>query len=97
MKVLAEEPWAWMLLGDETGALYMTVMSGSVGLYSVDFQLTEHEAENFATAGRSALEALARDVTYQSSKYGERHISNFTDLPGINDAILSWRAQGAEP
>ena len=97
MKVVAEEPWAWMLFSDEEGALFLTVMCGSVGLYSVDFQLTDGEAASFATAGRSALESLARDVSYQSSKYQGRHIANFTDLPGIKGAVSIWRSQRAEP
>jgi hypothetical protein len=97
MKVVAEEPWAWMLFSNEDGALFLTVMCGSVGLYSVDFLLTDNEAARFSATGRSALEALARDVSYQPSKYEGRHIANFTDLPGRKEAVSSWRSQRAEP
>jgi hypothetical protein len=97
MKVVAEEPWAWMLFSNEGGALFLTVMCGSVGLYSVDFPLTEDEAASFFATGRSALEALARDVSYQPSKYQGRHIANFIDLPGIKGAVSGWRSQRTEP
>lgn len=97
MKVVAEEPWAWMLFSDEGGALFLAVMCGSVGLYSVDFPLTDEEAASFSVTGRSALEALAHDVLCQPSKYRERHIANFTDLPGIKEAVSAWSSQRAEP
>ncbi|MGO4223671.1 hypothetical protein AB4Y64_17690 [Lysobacter sp. TAF61] len=97
MKVIAEEPWAWMLFSNEDGALFLTAMCGSVGLYSVDFQLTEDEAASFSATGRSALEALARDVSYHPSKYQGRHIANFTDAPGIKGAVSGWRSQRAAP
>ena len=96
MKVVAEEPWAWMLFSDEGVGLYLTVMCGTVGLYSVDFQLADDEAADFTTSGRSAIEALARDVSYQSSKYQGRHIAHFDDLPGIKQAVSAWRSQSAE-
>lgn len=97
MKVVAEEPWAWMLFSDEAGTLFLTVMCGTVGLYSVDFRLTDSEAASFSAADRSVLESLARDVSYQSSKYQGRHIDNFTDLPGVKGAVSSWCSQRAEP
>ena len=97
MKVVAEEPWAWMLFSNEDGALFLTTMCGSIGLYSVDFRLTDDESASFTATGRSALETLARDVSYQPSKYQGRHIANFTDLPGIKEAVSSWRDQRAEP
>ena len=96
MKVVAEEPWAWMLFSSEDAALYLTVMCGTVGLYSVDFRLGDSEAAEFSDAGRSAIEALARDVSYQSSMYQGRHIAHFTDLPGVKEAVSIWRSQGAE-
>ena len=92
MKVIAEEPWAWMLFRNEDGALYLTAMCGTVGLYSVDFRLTDSEAADFATAGKLAIGALARDVSLQSSKYQERHIAHFADLPSIKEAVSNWRS-----
>jgi hypothetical protein len=97
MKVIAEEPWAWMLFSNEDGALYLTAMCGTVGLYSVDLQLSDSEAADFLAIGRSAIEAMARDVSYQSSKYQARHIAGFHDLPGIKEAVSSWRSQRDEP
>jgi len=96
MKVIAEEPWAWMLFRNYDGALYLTAICGTVGLHSVDLRLTENEAADFADAGKSFVEALAGDVSHQPSKYRERHIAHFTDLPGIKEAILNWRSQRAE-
>jgi hypothetical protein len=96
MKVVAEEPGAWILFRSEDADLYLTVMCGTVGLYSVDLQLADTEAADFTASGRPAIEALARDVSYKSCNYQGRHIANFTDLPGIKEAVASWRSQRAE-
>ena len=93
MKVIAEEPWAWMLLSNESGVLYLSVMCGTVGLYSIDFQLTDDEAADFHSTGRSAVDLLARDVSNQPFKYQDRHMLRFTDLPGVNEAFSDWRRQ----
>jgi len=43
MRVLGEEPWAWMLFEDETSK-YLSVVCGSVGIYEICFTLSELEA-----------------------------------------------------
>ncbi|HEY1137432.1 MAG TPA: hypothetical protein VGE64_08065 [Xanthomonadaceae bacterium] len=95
MKVVAEEPWAWMLFSERDGALFLSVLCGSVGLYSINFQLNEIETGSFTANDRSAVEALARDVSHHPSRYTRRHIADFTDLTGMKEAVSIWRSQHA--
>ncbi|MBL8300189.1 MAG: hypothetical protein JNN30_17765 [Rhodanobacteraceae bacterium] len=77
MKVVAQESWAWTLYGDESDALYLSVLCGTVGLFTVDFQLDEHEVSRFRAAGDSAVQELADRVRSEPSKHLARHIDNF--------------------
>ena len=93
MKVIAEVTWTWMLIRHDDGTLYLSVVCGTVGIYTIDLQLTDDEAAEYLSAGLTAMDRLARDVFNQPSNYRARHIQNFDDLPGLKAAVSNWRTQ----
>lgn len=92
MKVLAEETWSWMLFEHE-GAWFLSVLCGTVGLYTVDFRLSEDEVARIETGGDAAVAELAREVAGQPSVYLARHIPDFGDFPGHDAALQVWRSR----
>lgn len=93
MKVLAEESWSWMLF-EHDGAWFLSVLCGTVGLYTVDFQLSEAEVARIDAGGNAAVAELAREVAGQPSNYLARHVPDFSDFPGHDAALQVWRSGG---
>jgi|JI8StandDraft_2_1071088.scaffolds.fasta_scaffold68698_3 hypothetical protein len=80
MKVIAQESWAWTLYRDESDALYLSVLCGTVGLFTIDFRLDEQEVAMVETAGDSAVQELASRVRSEPSSYSARHIDDFKSV-----------------
>lgn len=78
MQVLDSSPWDWMLFRND-GNLYFTVLCGSVGVYSVDIQLSESEVSDYANRDREALASLATKIRMSPENYCDRHIKDFHD------------------
>lgn len=93
MKVLAEESWSWMLF-EHDGAWFLSVLCGTVGLYSVDFQLSEAEVARIDACGNAAVAELAREVAGQPEVYLTRHVPGFSDFSGHDTALEVWRSRG---
>ncbi|PPJ42862.1 hypothetical protein C0063_06330 [Pseudoxanthomonas sp. KAs_5_3] len=91
MRVIAEESGSWMLF-DNDGDLYLSVLCGTVGLYSVDLHLTPEESEQISCRGTVYAADLARLVRHNPTSYHERHTRAFDSLPGIKEATVAWRA-----
>ena len=90
MKVLAEESWSWMLFEHEDGR-FLSVLCGTVGLYSIEFRLSEVEVEAIAAGGKSSIAELARDVVSRPLDYQSRHMPGFRSLSGYEEALADWR------
>ena len=78
MQVLESSPWDWMLLRSE-GKLFFTALCGSVGMYSLDIQLSESESIDYDNRNRAALVSLATKIRMNPESYSDRHIKNFRD------------------
>jgi hypothetical protein len=97
MKVLAEEPWSWMLVEHEH-TLLLSVVCGDSTRYVLNLRLTPAEAAAFHGRGNAFLAGLARDVALQPEKYLERSLGGFDDIVGLREAALEWRrANQGEP
>jgi hypothetical protein len=93
MKVLAEESWSWMLF-EHDGAWFLSVLCGTVGLYSVDFRLSEAEVARIHASGNAAVAELAREVAGQPSSYLARHVPGFSDFPEHHVALQVRCSEG---
>lgn len=90
VKVLAEETWAWMLYGD--GARYfVSIVCGTVAVYTIDLELTVDEVAAFHREGAPFISRLALIVSSRPNEYRARHIARFDSVPGISDATKAWR------
>ena len=94
MKVLAEESWTWMLFEHE-GALMLSVLCGSIGLYTIEFTLSQEERGLFQEQGEPFVKQLARQVSWQPESFRERRIANFEQLDGLQEATAAWRLEHA--
>ena len=94
MKVLAEESWSWMLL-EHDGDLIMSVVCGSVGLYTIEFVLSNDEQSAYQQLGLPHLNQMARSVSWQPESFLHRQLKGFSELPDLKEAVANWRAQHA--
>ena len=76
MQVLESSSWDWMLFKNGE-KLFIKVLCGSVGMYSVDIQLSESEITDYANRNREALASLATKIRMNPENYSDRHIKNF--------------------
>lgn len=90
VKVVEEAPWSWMLLADGP-AMFLSVLCGTVAVYEIEFALTQAEIEGYAREGKAFLEKLAGRVIGVPGEFSARHISDFHDRPGVEEAIAEWR------
>lgn len=91
MEVVAEARWSWMLLRDGE-SLYLSVLCGSVGLYTRDLALTPVEAAAYRSEGLVAVTRLARCVMDDPGAYQGRHLPGFATDPATTEACQRWRA-----
>lgn len=75
MKPISQEAWSWTLYKD-ADSLILSVLCGSVGLYSVEFPLTPEEAARFDSDGKVFIAALAEAVRMSPDLYAQRRLRN---------------------
>jgi len=90
MKVVEEAPWSWMLLA-EGAELFLSVVCGTVALYEIEFALNADEIAGYAREGKAYLERLAGHVMGTPGEFQARHIPEFHERPGVEEAIAAWR------
>ncbi len=97
MEVVAESNWRWMLFS--TGDNYiLSVLCGSVGLYTRDVELTTNELSEYATSGDKAIENLAVEISRNPSMFESRHIPSFATNEEARRAAKEWReSHGQRP
>jgi hypothetical protein len=92
VRVAAEGEGAWWLFRDGEG-YYLSVLCGTVALYSRDFWLNDDEIARFLAEGDAAIDALARQVCGAPSMFADRHRSELMERPDAIEAIRAWRVQ----
>ena len=95
MRVVAGQPWSWMLLEHGDG-LFLSVVCGSATLYVVNLRLTAAEAAAFRDRGDAFVAGLARDVAHQPDKYLDRSLGGFDDMAAVKEAVDGWRRQSPD-
>ncbi len=95
MKAVAEINWNWMLFKDEEKYI-LSVLCGSVGMYTREIVLSDQEFADYQTSGEKALERLARDICHFQSQYESRQVPDFHLNEEAKLAAKEWRAAHAQ-
>jgi hypothetical protein len=90
IKVIAEEGWSWMLFQDDQRYI-LSVVCGSVALYSIDMLLSEMEATAYHQEGRAAIKKLAEKIRNNPEAYRLRHLTDFHTNAAAGIAAKEWR------
>jgi hypothetical protein len=93
MKVVEEAPWSWMLLAEESER-FLSVVVGAAAPYEVEFALEPEEIAAYEREGTAYLEKLAERVLVSPGAFQTRHIADFRERPGVEEAIAAWRQSG---
>lgn len=91
MVVIDEKSWSWLLFQNENN-MYLSVVCGTVGVFTVDIELTDTEVTSFKTFGRTFIDELANSVSFSPASYSHRK-SNFSNEFDLSIAISKWRAR----
>jgi hypothetical protein len=92
MNVVEEAPWSWMLLA-EGSERFLSVVVGAVAPYEIEFALEPGEAAAYEREGRAYLEKLTEQVLVSPGRFQARHIADFRERPGVEEAIAAWRTR----
>lgn len=90
MHVVEESHWSWMLLA-EGEEIFLSVVCGAVALSEVEFALGADEIAAYRREGRPFIETLAEHVIVSPGAFQARHIPDFHERPGVEEAIVAWR------
>ncbi len=92
MEVVSEETWSWMLFHN-SDSYYLSVVCGSVGIFTRDIELTKSEIVKFESEGLSYVKSLASQISQNPSIFENRHLHSFENIQGIKEATAKWRAE----
>tara|TARA_Y100000782_G_scaffold20628_1_gene21930 strand:+ start:2738 stop:3022 length:285 start_codon:yes stop_codon:yes gene_type:complete len=87
--VLDEQSWSWLLFQNEKN-MYLSVVCGSVGIFTVEIELTQAEIASFNAIGRTFIDELASGISFSPDSYLHRK-SNFRNEFDLSIAIDKWR------
>lgn len=73
MKEILKKNWDYTLYSSED-TLIMSVLCGSVALYTLNIELNELEKKKFNRSGESFINDFAKDVRETPSIFMSRHI-----------------------
>ena len=90
MKVIDQIAWSWTLY-EYDGEYMLSVICGSVGLFSRDIILNIEETDNYLKNGIDEIIKLAKVITYRPQYYKTRHIIAFHEDLAVKNANLMWR------
>jgi hypothetical protein len=90
MKVVAEQPWSWLLFEDKT-KLFLSVVCGGVGVHDVDIQLTRDEIEHYSQAGSGYVDHLANSIRAKPADFQSRQLAGFLARAEVGNAVDAWR------
>jgi hypothetical protein len=90
MRVIAEQPWNWLLFENDA-KLLLSVVCGRVGVYDVDFELTGDEMTNYRQAGSGYIDQLANSVRAKPTAFDSRRLAGFLSKEEVRIAVDAWR------
>ncbi len=96
MQVVAEETWSWMLFAAGE-RLLLSVVCGTVAIYTLDLELNAAEVAEYRAAGNAAVARLAAAVQDSPKRFWDRRFADLDRLPGYDAAVAAWRAARDRP
>jgi len=90
MEVIAEKSWGWILFADGN-RVFLSVVCGGVGVYEMEFELTDDEAESYRQAGSEYLDHLAGAVRSAPTSFEARRLSGLLSVGPAKLAVAEWR------
>ena len=85
MRIIDEKPWSWILY-EQDGEYFLSVMCGSVGLYTRDIILSVNETERYLSRGIDEIVEMAKVISFSPKKYKSRHITAFHEKLAVKNA-----------
>ena len=91
MVVLDEEHMSWLLF-QNTNDMYLSVVCGTVGMFTVEIQLTNLEASSYKSTGKSYIDQLASSIRAKPDYFTPRIVANFRTKFNVTEALSKWRS-----
>ena len=89
--VLDEEHMSWLLF-QNTNDMYLSVVCGTVGMFTVEIQLTNLEASSYKSTGKSYIDQLASSIRAKPDYFTPRIVANFRTKFNVTEALSKWRS-----
>jgi hypothetical protein len=90
MEVIAEQPWSWMLFANG-GRRLLSVVCGGVGIYEIEFELTDDEVAVYGRSGNTYLDELAGAARSTPTAFETRRLSGLLSGAEATTAVAPWR------
>ncbi|ACA84333.1 conserved hypothetical protein [Shewanella woodyi ATCC 51908] len=90
MVVLDEEHMSWILF-QNTNDMYLSVVCGTVGMFTVEIQLTNSEATSYKLTGKSYIDQFASSICAKPDYFTPRKVANFKTKFNVTEALSEWR------
>jgi hypothetical protein len=90
MEVIAEKSWDWMLFADGD-RLLLSVVCGGVGVYEMEFELSDDEAQSYRQTGCEYLDRLAGVVRSAPTSFEARRLFGLLSVGPAKLAVAQWR------
>ncbi|CAM3251204.1 hypothetical protein VINE108274_23670 [Vibrio neptunius] len=91
MVVLDEEHMSWLLF-QHTNDMYLSVVCGTVGMFTIEIQLTHSEASSYKLTGKSYIAQLASSIRAKPEYFTLRKVANFRTDFNVTEALSEWRS-----
>ncbi|KKD59670.1 hypothetical protein RN22_14585 [Grimontia sp. AD028] len=90
MVVLDEENMSWLLFSNAND-MYLSVVCGTIGVFTVEIQLTDSEISSYKSMGRSYIYQLANSIRYKPDYFMPRKVADFGNKFKVAEALSEWR------
>ncbi|KZN46708.1 hypothetical protein [Pseudoalteromonas luteoviolacea] len=90
LEILDEEHMSWLLFrcGDEH---FISVIAGTVGVFTLEVKLSNTEASIYARNGKKYIDELADSIRYNPKHFESRCIKGFRQAYDVQSALIEWR------
>ena len=89
--VLDEEHMSWLLF-QNTNDIYLSVVCGTVGTFTVEIKLTNSEVSSYKSTGKSYIDQLASSIRAKPEYFTPRKVANFRTKFNVTEALYEWRS-----
>jgi len=72
--------------------MYLSVICGTVGMFTIEIQLTNSEASSYESAGKPYIEQLASSIRAKPDYFTPRKVANFRAKVNVTEALSEWRS-----